>query len=121
LRAYKAVPATLRKSWKGFAIVALFSFAASFWELDKLLELAPDNGSSVWEAQKLLEKVNSLRRYFGTVRYIQDVLLERLDSKTLDWLKFVKFPNCIKSRRTPFRPLFPDQIAIVQRYRGRSR
>jgi hypothetical protein len=112
----KAVSATLKTSWKNFAVVAPFSFAAGFWELDELLELAPDNDSSIFEAGKLLIKINSLRRYFGTVRYVQDILLERLDPKTLIWLKFVKFPDCIKSRRTPFRPLFPDQMAILKRY-----
>jgi hypothetical protein len=114
----KASVATLKKSWTAFAKVAPFVFAADYWDDHWIYGLPPDDENAIVVATKKLKNQPRLRRLFGSARYVQEGIIERLDKKTLQWLQPVHFPECIQPDRLKLYPLEPDQMEILRRYRA---
>lgn len=105
--------ATLKTSWRRYAVVAPFVLAAHV-ELN-LIDLPPDHESSVGNAKQLLRRSNSLQRYFGVARHAQEKMLLRLNARSKERFTFVHFPNSIKPVEFDFE-LDEIQLRIIAEY-----
>jgi hypothetical protein len=110
-------PAVLKQCWVQYAVSAPFMFAEDFWS-GCSIDLTPDDERHNAKAMRLLSDVNGLRRYFGVARYIQEVLLQRLDEISRKRFRFVQFPASIKASPIEFGSLSPDQLNIVKSYKA---
>jgi hypothetical protein len=110
--------ATLKKSWSAFATQGPFLFAARHLTWEPVEYLAPDDAESVSETIRLLEDVQQVRQFCGFSRYIQELLISRLDKSSTHRFKFVKFPEDIQSCPMELRPLEDDKLKTLMRYRA---
>jgi hypothetical protein len=111
-------PATLKKSWSEFAPQGPFLFAAKYLKWKAIEYLAPDDMATVSEAIRLLEDVKQVRRFFGFARYIQELLISRLDPQSMHRFKFVNLPDDIQPWPMELQPLEADKLETLARYRA---
>jgi hypothetical protein len=115
---YKISIASLKQSWSKLAPSSSFSCSAQCLNLEAIYDLPPDGDGSIRIARRLLKNDNKLKLYFGTARYIQDELLNRLDHTSRDKFPFVEFPNSIISIPLVALPFERDQLDLLKKYRA---
>src|SRR5262249_24832121 len=109
-------PATLKDGWRACAASSPFLLTAPEFKLRAIVDL--DDG--VLEAGRILQDVPRLRKYFGAVRCIQNILLERLRDSSIRDIPFVDFPDTIKPYVIEPRPFSPAQLEIIKSYKAPS-
>jgi hypothetical protein len=117
-RRYTVSPATIRKAWASCAASATFTLAADRLDIEFISKLAPDDETSISEASKILDDLPRARRYFGGARYIQEILLTRLDVNSRKKINFLTFPDCIQVHAIEPRAFNAAQLDIIKRYRA---
>jgi hypothetical protein len=128
----KSSPATLKMSWTRCAGSSAFAYSALFRKsaipssivdrdellnLPAILDLTIDE-DGVLEAGRILQNIPRLRKFFGTARYIQNILIERLHESSIKKIPFVKFPETIQPYVIQPRPFSLAQLEIIKRYRA---
>jgi hypothetical protein len=131
----KLSPATLKDRWGSCAASSPFAYAAllrkstdaipsgsverdELLNLPTIIDLEIDEEDGVLEAGRILQDVSRLRRFFGTARYIQNILLERLHESSVQKIPFVEFPETIQPHVIEPRPFSPTQLKIIKSYRA---
>jgi hypothetical protein len=111
-------PATLKTGWSAAAITTPFWLAADRLKLTSIGDLPPDGGMSIRKADELLADPAQMQKYFGTARFIQDLLKQRLHESVGDKFQFVRFPDTIAVSEIASRPFNATQLDIIKRYRA---
>jgi hypothetical protein len=114
----KMSSATLKEGWRACAVSSPFAYVAPKLNLTAIEELAINEKDGVLEAGRILQDVSRLRQFFGSARYIQNVLLERLHETSIKKIPFVEFPDKIQPHMIESRPFSPAQLEIIKRYRA---
>jgi hypothetical protein len=125
-------PATLKVGWRACAASSPFAYVAllrkrldaipsdlkgdELLTLPEIMDLEIDEEDGVLEAGRILQDVPRLREFFGYARYIQDVLLERLQGTSIKKIPFVEFPDTIQPLVIEPRPFSPAQLEIIKSY-----
>jgi hypothetical protein len=115
---YTVAPATVKKGWSMAAIATPFWLSADRLKLTSIGDLPPDNEMSIQKAGELLADPAQMQKYFGTARFIQDQLMQRLRDSVRHKLQFVRFSDTIAINEIPSRPFNSTQLDIIRKYRA---
>lgn len=107
---------SMKTYWARFAVATPFMVAQEYKEV-QLIGLPPDDPKAVLKAVKLSQSVDRLRDLFGAAKYIQGIILKRLEPSARRRVRFT-FPDAVKEHPIEIEPLEEDQIEIVRRYRA---
>jgi hypothetical protein len=110
-------PSTLKGSWVRCAVRGPFIWAAVGSKYEFLLEIPPEERSSIEKIERFLSHPNAALEYFGMARFCQERLHDRLDRKSKSRFRFIRFPKNVPLLELELPTLDPLQIRFLREYR----
>lgn len=115
---HKRSATTLKNSWVNYAVTGAFVWAAISFDFDHLLQLSPEQVSTIGKIRKFLADEDAVLDFFGAAKFCQERLISRLDARSKSRFRFVNFPSNIVARDVEIPEFDAAEMAILEAYRA---
>lgn len=113
---WKRSSSFLRQNWVNYGVATPFMLSDQYYGLGAI-GLAPDYDRDVLKAVRLVAEGEQLRTFFGSAKYVQRVLLERLDPESRKRVR-LRLPAQLPEVPITLDPLDEQQLQKLADYKA---